>query len=154
MALFLYLWNKRNWLVVLKVSSSFTILWIPLSSIPLKINSLLFSALSSGRQSFGNTSMDFLVLWLPGGLLGLTHREHKQKPRGNKKTRTRVFILCAFLPVGSLQVGCIAWLKVTASTKWPFPRDCLQTIPLPDSRNCSHFPPSGLQVVVTIPSCY
>ena len=76
--LVLYLWNKRNGLVVLKVSSSFKILWIPLSSIS-PSRSTLYSSLSPGRQSClehinGHPSpLVFGWVW--------PNRQHRQKER-------------------------------------------------------------------------
>lgn len=96
-----------------------------------------------GDRPIWSTSMGFLVLWLLVWF-GFTNREHTQEPWGDKMTKSRAFTVHASLHEGPLWVGCITWLKVTASIKWPSPRGSLHTAPPPDSGNCSHFPPLGL----------
>lgn len=150
MALVLYLWSKRNGLVVLKVSSGFKTPWICLPY-PLKFNTLLSSPLlwALGGSPVWSTSMDVLILWLPVGF-DPTDSPSRRK-EGTRKPRLGYF---PFVPPSLWVHGRLAvsldwrsWLPwnilfhTALSTQFP--------LQIPDYH--SQLPPSGLKMEVTTP---
>ena len=91
-----------------------------------------------GGSPAWSTFMDILVLRCS---VGFDPTESTDKWKGNKKAKTGLFPFCASIPVGSLWVGCITWLKVMEFVKHPSPHDSLHQVPPPNSRNPSSTSP-------------